>query len=445
MASAPVRESRNINGMRRCNTPMHRSFIAAALVGIAAAGCNRFADVPARGPVDSPSTIVVSRGASVGVDTLLVVGGTAIHATGYGSAITADPHDRTSFFLLTDRGPNFTAAAGSKAFPVPDYSPRILRARLEGDTLHITGEIPFRRGDGTPITGRPIGAGACGSTGETPQRLDGSTLPGDPQGLDSEGLVAMRDGTFWVSDEYGPFLVQLAADGKQMQRLSPCDGGLPRVYAKRRPNGGMEGLTITPDGKWLVGIMQAPLDNPTREGVRGYSRLTRILFRNITTGATREYAYLLDDATIEGNSEILALTDTRFLVLERDDHFLFGVPPSSLKRVYEIDVSGALDISAPGALGATPLPGGKTLEQATVVQLLAAGIVPVTKSLRIDLVASGFPHNKAEGLALGEGNTLLISNDDDFGISASNGAMVPKRLPPTNALDFVEIWKFKLK
>lgn len=424
---------------------MLRSYLAAAVVAIWGLACNRIADVPARGPVDAATKIVVIRADMAG-EPLLVAGGVAVHATGYGSAIAADPNDRTSFFLLTDRGPNITIESGDKAFPVPDYSPRILRAHLAGDTLHITGAVPFRREDGAPITGLPIGAGACGSSGENPRRLDGAPLSYDPQGLDSEGLVVMRDGTFWVSDEYGPFLVQFGPDGRQLQRLSPCDGGLPRVYTKRRPNGGMEGLTITPDGKWLVGIMQAPLDNPTREGVRGLSKLTRILFRNLTTGATREYAYMLDDATIEGNSEILALSDTRFLVLERDDHFLYGVPSSSLKRVYEIDVAGALDISAPGALGATPIAGGKTLEQATVAQLLDAGIIPVTKLLRIDLIVAGFPHNKAEGLALGDGNTLLISNDDDFGVTAASpGVLAPKRLPPTNVIDFVELWKFRLK
>ena len=429
----------------RCNTPMLRSSMVVAIVMSWGLACSRFADVPPRGPVYVASKIVVTR-AGAPREPLRVVGGTAVQATGYGSAIAADPNNRDSFFLLTDRGPNITVESSNKAFPIPDYSPRILRATLAGDTLHITGEIPLRRKDGAPITGLPIGGGACGSSGENPRRLDGTPLPHDPQGLDSEGLVAMRDGTFWVSDEYGPFLVQFAADGRQLQRLSPCDGGLPRVYTKRRPNGGMEGLTITPDGKWLVGIMQAPLDNPTREGVRDLSRLTRILFRNLATGATREYAYMLDEAPVEGNSEILALTDTRFLVIERDDHFLFGVPPTSVKRVYEIDVSGALDISAPGALGATPIPGGKTLEQATGPQLFDAGIIPVTKTLRIDLVSAGFPHNKAEGLALGEGNTLLITNDDDFGVTASSaGVLAPKRLPVSNVIDFVEIWKFKLK
>jgi len=71
----------------------------------------------------------------------------------------------------------------------------------------------------------------------------------------------------------------------------------------------MEGLTITPDRQWLVGVMQAPLENPASAGVRNVSRLTRILFRNLSTGATREYAYLLETPTLQGNSEILALSD----------------------------------------------------------------------------------------------------------------------------------------
>ena len=165
----------------------------------------------------------------------------------------------------------------------------------------------------------------------------------------------------------------------------------------------MEGLTITPDHQWLVGIMQAPLENPSSAGVRNISRATRILFRNIQSGATREYLYLLENSTLQGNSEILALSATRFLVIERDGTFLFGAPVSTFKRIYEIDMAGATDISAQGALGAAPI-NGKTIEQATVAEILAAGIVPVSKSLAVDLIALGYPHDKPEGLALEVGS-----------------------------------------
>ena len=33
----------------------------------------------------------------------------------------------------------------------------------------------------------------------------------DEYGLDAEGLVAMKDGSFWVSDEYGPHIVHYDA------------------------------------------------------------------------------------------------------------------------------------------------------------------------------------------------------------------------------------------
>jgi len=375
-----------------------------------------------------------------------VFGGVAVYGSGYGSAVAFAPNGSRHLYLLTDRGPNIDFPAGNKGFPVPSYNPRIVKAHLSGDKLRIDGEILLRRADGTPLTGLPIGPGACGSTGEVAFRLDGTVIPPDPEGIDSEGLVVLGDGTFWISDEYGPFLVKFAADGRQLQRLTPCNGGLPPVYAKRRPNRGMEGLTITPDGQWLVGVMQAPLENPTSAGVRNVSRLTRILFKHITTGATREYAYLLDDPTLQGNSEILALSNTTLLVLERDGNFAFGSPPSTVKRVYEADITGATDISVLGALGATPIAGAKTLEQATVAELGAAGVVPVTKTLRVDLAAAGFPHDKAEGLALGPGGMLLVTNDDDFGITTGAlGVMLQKLLPVTNLVDFVEVWQFKLK
>ena len=55
--------------------------------------------------------------------------------------------------------------------------------------------------------------------------------------------------------------------------------------------------------------------------------------------------------------------------------------------------------------------------QATVAELTTVGIMPVSKTLRLDLVAAGFAHDKAEGMALGPGNMLFVTDDDDFGIT----------------------------
>ena len=82
----------------------------------------------------------------------------------------------------------------------------------------------------------------------------------------------MKDGTFWISDEYGPHIVHYDEDGKQIERISPfgMDTGkrhLPAVLARRRANRGMEGLAANSDGKILVGIMQFTLFNPSKKEI----------------------------------------------------------------------------------------------------------------------------------------------------------------------------------
>jgi hypothetical protein len=57
-----------------------------------------------------------------------------------------------------------------------------------------------------------------------------------------------------------------------------------------------------------------------------------------------------------------------------------------------------------------------------------------------------YPHAKAEGLALINGNTLVISNDDDFGvIPGPNGTFAQKILPFTKSVDRNRLYFVKLK
>src|SRR5262245_12364333 len=233
--------------------------VAWGMIAIAvASACTQPTDV--RPPFESPDAlhraddkiVHVGEGPERGVMT--VFNGVSVFESGYGSAIAFAPNGGREFYLLTDRGPNIDFPAGNKGFPIPDYNPQIVKAHLEGDRLRVDGTIPLRRNDGTLMTGLPVGPNVCGDTGEKALHLDGTEIGFDPQGIDSEGLVVLDDGTFWTSDEYGPFLSLFSAEGREQKRLSPCNGGLPEVYKKRRPNRGMEGLTMTPDGQWLVGV-----------------------------------------------------------------------------------------------------------------------------------------------------------------------------------------------
>ncbi len=349
-----------------------------------------------------------------------------------------------------NRGPNVDGVPSSiKLFPVPNFTPQIGVFRKVGSQLVKEQTILLKNVADEPLTGLPNPAGV-GGTGETAQDLDGHDLGLDEDGLDPEGLVALADGTFWISDEYGPHLLHVDASGKTLERINPFGSGtggrkIPLVFANRRANRGMEGLTITPDGKKLVGMMQSPLDNPTsaRTAIRAHSRVTRVLVFDLATGNTQQYVYFLDHPGT-ANSEIRALSNTEFVVLERDGAFPNDpASPAKIKRFYKIDLTGATDISDPanGALGLTFTVNGqvKTIEQMTALEVLDAGIVPANKELYLDLLLAlpdAYPHDKPEGFAILPDGSLAIINDDDFGIlSDGQGGMIPKILPATGQVD----------
>ncbi|MFD2144257.1 esterase-like activity of phytase family protein [Mucilaginibacter antarcticus] len=297
----------------------------------------------------------------------------------------------------------------------------------------------------------PVGSGA---TGEVPYDLNGNLIQPSADGIDSEGLVLASDGSFWISDEYGPHIVHVDATGKTIERINPFGTGtggrtIPLVFAKRRANRGMEGLTITPDGKTLVGLMQSPMYNPAKTNVAN-SLVLRILTFDIATGVTKQYAYLMDNITLTGCSEILAVNATTFLTIERDG--LFGgnaTNPATFKKVFKFSLNGATDVSDPinGANG--KLFGGKTVEELNDrAGLTAAGITPVEKILVLDLLkdlTSVYPHDKAEGIALLPNNILAISNDDDFGVVDNGASAFSAKTLSTGKVDNNRIYFVKLK
>jgi hypothetical protein len=376
--------------------------------------------------------------------------GTVIYNGGFGSSMAVDPNDPTVYYLLTDRGPNAAGAtANSIIFGKADFTPQIGRFHVVGNQLVLERTILLKDASGNPLTGLPNPAGQ-GRTGEIALDLNGQVIAPNPSGIDSEGMVLLSDGTFWISDEYGPHIVHFDATGKTIERINPFGTGtggrtLPRVLARRRPNRGMEGLTITPDGKTLVGLMQSPMYNPSSAAVSG-STVIRIVTFDIATGATKQYVYLMENASLTGCSEIAAITNTTFLALERDGDY-GGNPakPAAFKRIYKFDLAGATDISDPTNGDGGKLYGGQTVEQLkNSAGLQSAGVVPVTKTLVFDLLAQispVYPHDKAEGLVLIGTNKLAISNDDDFGVvdNGSNG-FTAKILPATGKVDVNRIY-----
>ncbi|MVM29229.1 esterase-like activity of phytase family protein [Spirosoma sp. HMF4905] len=381
--------------------------------------------------------------------------GTVIYNGGFGSAIAQDHNDPTVFYLLTDRGPNAAgSAANSIIFGKADFTPQIGRFHVVGNQLVLEKTILLKNAAGQPLTGLPNPIGQ-GNTGEIALDLNGQTIAPNADGIDSEGLVLASDGTFWISDEYGPHIAHFDANGKTIERINPFGSGtggrtLPKVLARRRPNRGMEGLTITPDGKTLVGLMQSPMYNPSSGATTG-SVVLRVVTFEIATGVTKQYVYLMENASLTGCSDIAAITNTTFLALERDGDY-GGNPakPATFKRIYKFDIAGATDISDPSNGDGGKLYGGLTVEQLKdKAGLQNAGVVPVTKSLVFDIlteISPVYPHDKAEGITILSNTQLAISNDDDFGVidNGQNG-FTTKILPATGKVDLNRIYFVTLK
>ncbi len=384
---------------------------------------------------------------------LATIGGVAIKASAHGSAIAAVPGSPDEIYGLTDRGPNVDGRTpNEKVIPVPDYHPQIAKLKLADGVATVERSITLHGSDGSPLVGL---VEPHANTGEALVDLKGTPLPTSDYGVDPEGLAATLDGTFWVSDEYGPYIIHFDANGKELERLSPFDGTLPQELSLRGPNQGMEGLTITPDGNMLVGIMQSAIQTPGLQGAAKSVPVTRIVTINLVDRSiVHEYLYPLANPqqTNVAVSEITALTATEFLIDERDSK----TAPDGNKKIYLVDIAAATDVgprsTAPGAsyradaggllVNNVPLETlvGVSTDADAVAKLKAAGITVAAKTLNLDLGAlvrslnangDFFGHDKIEGLTSPDGGkTLIIANDSDFGLSGLASDIPPFRLKP---------------
>ena len=269
--------------------------------------------------------------------------------------------------------------------------------------------------------------------------------------FDPEAIAVSPYGTFYVADEYGPYMFEFNAAGYLLRRiqipakflLDPVSGHPSgdldgpggtslEVYPAfnitgRQANRGMEGLAITPDGRTLVGIMQNALlqdhgVDPATVGRVGVNN--RILTVDLLTGRTREYVYVMDAVNQgRGVNEILAINDHEFLVLERDNRTFVPTPPNAaqspnLKRLYKIDLT------------ATPRPTDVSAIDTLPQGALDASIIPVTKQLFLDLLDPSYKVSetqtiknviaeKIEGLAWGPDlkdgrHVLYVFSDNDL-------------------------------
>ncbi|MEI9895413.1 MAG: esterase-like activity of phytase family protein [Chthoniobacter sp.] len=367
---------------------------------------------------------------------------------GFGSGLTYAGGNL--FYLLCDRGPNKVAYAGGA--PVDNtqtYDNRVQQFNL---TFTPVGSLD---GNGH-YSSYTVGASNIGTTllknANGAQYVGISTGWRDGTRLDPEGVRVAPDGTFWISDEYGPFLLHFNRAGQQIGSLAlppgfvigtPADKGSDELSQTlgRVNNKGMEGVAISPDGKTLVGIMQSPLlQDGGVSGTNSAGLNVRMVVYDLTnpTAAPKQYLYPLD-STAFANSEILAVNNHKFLIDERD-----ATAGSGQKLLYMVDFNQP---TPPTDLATTQY-NGSTTSNGLPASGIPAGVVPLTKTLFANVGALVTPGlttdstnfrtdlpDKFEGYSWGpdlpDGRHLLVTNDNDYSLpfTAPGGSITGKNFP----------------
>jgi hypothetical protein len=388
-----------------------------------------------------------SLGVTPGGQDIKLGGFSGLWFTGYGGGGT----DTTKLRFLThpDRGPNAepTVIRGQtrRPFALPNYQLEVVALELDRTSgqVSVLSRTKLFRADGTtPISGRPnlqaAGQGIA-YTDEFGVDLFGNDIANDPFGGDLEGIVVDAAGTWWMVDEYRPAIYNFNSSGVLIDRIIPqgtaasvgAPAGtygnelLPAVYASRRANRGFEAVAI--EGDVLYAFIQSPIDNPDspNDAASKASPWCRIIaFNTVTKTVVGEYLYPMFEKAFgcDKIGDAVSLGSGKFMVIERDD----ATGLRARKYLMEIDLKGATNLIATPPM----LPQGRTIESLSFAEATSLGIRPVNKKKSVYLPGVGYgTTDKPEGLARINAQTLLIVNDNDFGVG---GSVLPA--PPNGSI-----------
>lgn len=326
---------------------------------------------------------------------------------GLGSSITlkqVSDNGHIQLYSICDRGPNQTINAprnqnSTIVFPIPTFSPFIGIINIIPEKSAILTEIITLKTNNEAMTGLPPTITIDkGENISIPTDFNFKPLPMDLNGIDPESLDIDEEGNFWFGDEYGPRILKADSSGKILEILTPGHE-LPAILKNGLANRGFEALAVAPNNK-IYAVMESILDvNGKTKNSANFIRMIEI---DPLTHQTRTFAYPFDQNTYRSNSDVkigdlAAIDDTHFLLVEQ------GLTKSGMRNIiYIIDIADAIDISN--------------------IHLPQESISPkqsIKKIKLFDAQQFGWDHEKLEGLAIINENTIAITHDNDFGLSLS--------------------------
>ncbi len=346
-------------------------------------GCAGCAPVHPPGPANAPRPMLTYLGQSQ-VPFGATFDGTVIGGL---SALSYDAGRQMYYVISDDR---------SEKNPARFYTVQLSLSDKGIDNVSFTGTHPLLDQDGQPF--RPL------TLNTTPP-----VLPPDPEGI---AFDPGRQRLYWCSEGerltaerpvlLDPWVRAAGLDGAYLGQFTlPPSLAMSAQRTGPRRNKALEGLALTPDGQSLFAAMEDPGYNDGPASDDGHGVLTRVTKFDVATQApTAQYAYPMEPpappADLNGVSDLVALSDTTFLVLERSD----AVSPAV--RIYRAEVGAATDVLA-------------------MPSMKHAALTPLSKSLAVDLSATPglSPLDNVEGITLGpklpDGRqSVVLVSDNNF-------------------------------
>jgi hypothetical protein len=367
----------------------------AQLIGYASLPASTFAAGPPSGAAITPN---VNNGITSPFASQPVQGFSAIHSNGDGT-----------FVAMPDNG--YGAKGNSADFLLRTYT---IRPHFNVGT--------------TPLPSPLLGPGSSGGAidvvsfvqladpnGLVPFAIvNGSTATRELTGadFDPESIEYVSDGTFWIGEEFGPYLLHFSATGVLLDApISLPDFSTPSttdfLQSPQNPNlvgtarvqssGGFEGMAISPDGLSLYPLLEKPLDNV------GSNLLIHKfdLASKTYTGDIYTYALMAPGTNI---GDFVMSDATHGLVIERDG--TQGVSTGT-KKIYQITLP-----TTPGPVSKAPyvdLMAISNPDNITIPTALA-GDVGVGTNL-------AFPFVTIEDVVIIDANTIGVLNDNNYPFS----------------------------
>lgn len=303
-------------------------------------------------------------------------------------------------------------------------APTMAALTVTANSVTVASITPLTTQQGNAYSGLPVPTGSSGSFYE--RNLTESLTPVTPKefdvdGLDPAGIVAANDGSFWICDRRGPFLIQVDSAGHTKLRLGPQGvlGNIPYVtrllpanLEARQRDLGCGGISQRPLSYDIVMAIGSSL-NPG--GSTASSALfTRLVSYNPGNQAIHQYAVALLPG--DQNLQILdmaAISDTSFLLLV---HFT-DAQNTDQWAIRQVSIANATDIN--NMLLTNGPNANRELEYGTAAEIAASNVTMVTPTTALSLNAIGWTRTSLQAMALIDNQTLAIMTDSDGAATSS--------------------------